>query len=679
MENPEGAVQGNSQNIPTANVPRTFSTFPLKYHLFDTHRFGEYHPHYVEDSVKNDTLPIRSSHNVISYTLKSPLMQDITMYKDYFSVPMEAILPLNWEKFFDNPVRGDDVSVDVGPTVENFWSKVYTLFNSLSSSITTILADNTMREEDALQSFLRFLIIGEYFYSNGSLMTSLGCHGSSYFTCTDANSNGITRSFDYFFDSAISAIIGVMADDELLSVTIDGYNYSVVKSLSSQPDNSGAIDFRHFLSLIRDNPTFKVNSYLIIGGASGRGSFITALQDIIDNFTFIPLNASVPFNTSRLWAYQLCCAHYYTNDHIDFVYSAELYRQLIGNYLSLISSLQSSYYFTRNGIKYQYDYLSAHFCTSILNLLSSGATNILMTNASAWLAVLGYVSALFAYRRSLRYQDYFTGSRAQPLAVGSTGVTVSGNTVDVVDITRNIQRQRFLNAVNRVRHNFEGYLQGIFGGDVPAPDYHNPFFLASTSDSIYGQETENTGVDQLTKAMSITTNLRSNGSRYMLEIHSDRPCVVLGITHYDLPRVYSKSMEREFLWKDRFDMFNPFMQYIGDQPLYIQELGINTSSQNLLNLSNFSYQLRYAELKQRYNQAAGGFVENLPGYAFIAVDRRGSQNTINPDWIRSVTSEFDNFFVALNGWSNGSYFHFIVDNFNDCSGQRPMAFAPSIL
>ena len=84
MEKTSGVVDGNSQNQATAVVPRTFSTFPLEYHMFDTHRFGEYHPHYVEEGVKNDILPVRSSHQVMSYTLKSPLMQNITMYKGRF-------------------------------------------------------------------------------------------------------------------------------------------------------------------------------------------------------------------------------------------------------------------------------------------------------------------------------------------------------------------------------------------------------------------------------------------------------------------------------------------------------------------------------------------------------------------------------------------------------------------
>lgn len=165
MENPNGAVGGNSQNTPTASVPRTRSTFPLGYHLFDTHRFGEYHPHYVEEGVKEDVLPIRSSHQVMSYTLKAPLMQTITMSKDYFSVPMEAILPLNWEKFFDNPVRGDDVLNDVGPTVEQFYSKYATMFNHCKNALASYLTSQNVNDSTALLCLLRFLVIGEYVYS----------------------------------------------------------------------------------------------------------------------------------------------------------------------------------------------------------------------------------------------------------------------------------------------------------------------------------------------------------------------------------------------------------------------------------------------------------------------------------------------------------------------------------
>ena len=176
--------------------------------MFDTHRFGEYHPHYVEEGVKEDVLPIRSSHNVRSYTLKAPLMQDITLVKDYFSVPMESILPLNWEKFFDNPVRGDDVLNDVGPTVEEFWSKVAGMSSAMRIALDSILGNTSTTAEVALMAVLRYLITLEYFYSNGSLMASLGCHGSPYCTVTDSNA-GVDMSFDKFFDLCITQILSI--------------------------------------------------------------------------------------------------------------------------------------------------------------------------------------------------------------------------------------------------------------------------------------------------------------------------------------------------------------------------------------------------------------------------------------------------------------------------------------
>ena len=316
MENPEGAVAGNSQNTPTANVPRTFSTFPLKYHLYDTHRFGEYHPHYVEDSVKNDTLPIRSSHNVMSYTLKAPLMQNITMYKDYFSVPMESILPLNWEKFFDNPVRGDYVANDVGPTIELFWQKVGSFITALWNALGAIQDDSQQYYiESYIQAALRFLVIGEYFYSNGSLMASLGCHGAPYINVFRGQ---LRSSWDAMCDEVISDFIGSWSADDYLKVKVDGYDYEVTRYLNPESISPRAIDFRHFLSLIRDNPTFTVTEFVHTGSTSDQWS---ALENAFSGYSIIPVGAAVPFNTSRLWAYQLCCAHYYSNDHIDFVQS----------------------------------------------------------------------------------------------------------------------------------------------------------------------------------------------------------------------------------------------------------------------------------------------------------------------------------------------------------------------
>ena len=93
-----GLVSGNAQNGAGGNTPHNRSKFNLAYQFFDTHRFGEYHPFFVMECVDSDRVGTRCSHDVRSYTLKAPLMQDIKMKKDFFSVPMQAILPLNWEQ-----------------------------------------------------------------------------------------------------------------------------------------------------------------------------------------------------------------------------------------------------------------------------------------------------------------------------------------------------------------------------------------------------------------------------------------------------------------------------------------------------------------------------------------------------------------------------------------------------
>lgn len=683
MENPSGAVNGNSQNVPTANVPRTRSTFPLKYHMFDTMRFGYYHPHFCMECVKDDDIPLISSHRLMTNNLKSPLLQDLTLHKDYFSVPMEAILPLNWEKIFDNPVRGDDIT-NLAPSGQlpytydpQFWYNAVRFWKAALNTYQNIAANSSTTAEILLLSWFRLMLVGEMYFSDGNLLASLGCSGSQYMQFS--NSSGKYISYDEVFEMEMSNLKGQVKEFVL---TIDGYTYYVdVDGTLTHNDYPGRISFNHCLALLRDNPTFDLVNITYRSGCtlatlkSNLGVTFNSWIRPTESTTWIGLDIA------RLWAYQLSCAHYFSNDHVDFIYSADLYRSLVKYYVINASpnaaTLFNNSFFTYNGVDYQYDALCATYYRETIALWA-GNINYKTLDATCCFA---YLSALFSYRRSLRYLDYFTGSRTSPLAVGSVSVAVNSNLVDVVDVTRNIQKQRFLNAVNRVRHSFEGYLKGIFGGETPAPDYHNPFYLAHTEDVVYGDETPNTGSAQIDPTtgiglpISITTNLRSNASKSLFTFHCDRPSILIGITHFDLPRVYASATERGWFTKDRFDMFNPFMQYVGDQPIYLQELGIG----NRNSVVNFAYTLRNMEYKQKYNQCAGAFVKFLPSWIFKADDWRGNQYTLNPDWIRSLPSELDDFYMSMEYHSLGGYYHFIVDNYNVSDASRPMSYAPSIL
>ena len=90
------------------------------------------------------------------------------------------------------------------------------------------------------------------------------------------------------------------------------------------------------------------------------------------------------------------------------------------------------------------------------------------------------------------------------------------------------------------------------------------------------------------------------------------PCIYLQIISFDIRRAYTRSVDRQMLHIDRFDMFNPDFQYIGDQPVYGVELGYADALSSIPEV--FAYQSRDMEYKQRFDVASGAFAaDNLPG------------------------------------------------------------------
>lgn len=657
-------VNSNPQNANPHKGVNTRSTFPLQYHAFDTFRFGEYHPHFVMEGVAKDRISFRSSHDLRSYTLGAPLMEDISMKKDYFNVPMTAILPLNWDKFFANPVKGQDVPSDCGPSLAGFYEKYNTLMGALTTRFIAIIPLSSITDTQVATALLRYIALGEYVFSAGSLMSSLNVHCHQYFSYLK---DGDLRNFDYLVDQLVDVLNLV----QYMTVT-DSNGRNIRCWIGNDPRRFST---RDLLQLFRTDPASSVTSITYVTGQTATVFKSAVTQALPVSSDFILSNVVKPFNLSRLAAYQLVVSQFYTNDSIDFVFDANRYRQLMWYYFTNASSSVVRY-FTVNGLQYDYDAFSGHVLGSILDLAITSASNALLYGTQTTVKViLSYLSGLFAYRRSLRFKDYFTGSHSQPLAVADASFDASNTSV--IDITKNIQKQRFLNAVNRVGARLEDYMQEIFGSKL-APDYTKPFYLGHTSDVIFGAEVENTGEAQQTNENSITSNLRSNGSRYEFSFEPDRDCIVIGLTYFDIARSYSKTIDRQTMHLDRFDWFNPYMQFIGDQPIYFNELNPDVSQTPSADQA-FSYEFRHMEYKQRFNVVAGGFVTALPGWAFIADQKFSWDSSITPDFIRSLNSELDRFYQSLTGYSLGTYFHFIVKNVNDCTASRPMAYSPSIL
>lgn len=701
-----GVVASDPQNQADPKGIHTrsfFSEQDLGHDFFASLPFGEVRPFTFLESVPDDKrIRAQFKTQVMSYTLKSRLMQDIHMKKLLVQVPREAILPLNWNKWFKNPVIGQDVPSDCGTSVAGFWHLVYDFMHSQWDAIDTAWYTTSIANSTGVNVFLtslfRFYLMAELFYSDGNLLKFCMISGRPW--ASVLKEDGHTRvSVDYVFDKFCDAFLQTITSagfgGNLFSINFaNGQSYQVDPSIDSSKAYSGEfISFREALALMREDLSFSIGRTWTPSQVTVfdnfRVSIFTDIEYLIDFRDDDPTDPAdrVAVDLKRLWAYQLAYFHFLTNDSVDFLFSAELYRQYINQLVTNSSSgVESVRTFSVNGLEYQYDYLSAHYFAEVISALttyySTGTFPSSGFHPDSLNDAFAYLTALLGFNRSLRYLDYFTGSKTRPLAVGDVSVQVNNNTVNVVDTQAKTFLARFLNVINRV--GMRNYVKGVFGTDQ-APDWHNPQYLVQIDDIVYGQQVENTGAQQFDPDYpnSITTLLHGNSDRYAFEMDFDRSSIILGLVWFDIDRVYSMATERQNLHFDRFDEFQPFMQYTGDQSLMRVELGSPLLAAGVQPpaTSPFGYKLRNAEYKERYDQCAGAFCNDmLDAFLFKAdiLESSGIQN-IDPMFIRSFPSELDRFYLSLTGYSLGTYFHFIVKFTNLYSGSRPMAYAPTLM
>lgn len=667
---------GGQNNLPQPESAR-YSTFDqLSKHIYTTGRFGENQVCCVMNAITGDKISIRNEHKLTTYTLSAPLMTPIYMEKDFFQVPRQAILPMNWEKIYQQPNIGEDVDASVVGTsiAHTTWQRFLNQINTEITAANTALRDatdiNTIFIN--LSNLIKGLIIEEYIYSYGSLLNNMGCKMAAIWkptTTSGAEDYAKVENFDQIFEKTIEQIrygftVYWENDPDAVSFDVEGVGEGIDQAIAGNK-----ISMHDFLTRARDDANFQIIAWY--KSKTQTETDPTALKSAVLGVRRGAITSknsrteyTEPVDLARVWAYQLINAEYFTNDKVDYIYSAELYRQYIGN---LIDTQEGEFYtFEWNGIQYQYDYMSAFYFGLMTQQLNKN-----------------YLAALFSYRRSLKYLDYFTGSKTRPLGVGDFNVNPdTQGRVSVIDITQKIQAQRFANAVNRIGRKAEDYAKALFGVNMKH-DMHNPIWLGSTRDIIRASETENTGDAQINTPNAITARLESYGGNKQFTIEIDRDSIVIGLYFFDLERSYAKSVHRSFMHVNRYDMYNPYLQYTGDQEIRAAEYdaSLETNGERVI----FGYVPAYEEFKQDFNEAQGGFVTALPGYTFIDGMEKSSglfrptEVKQGPDFIRQKPVELDRYYNSLTGQSLANYFHFIIDFYNEIDAKRPMSYNPQIL
>lgn len=684
-----GIQRENPVNDQSPTPVRGLNTFGMNQLHPTTHSYGNVDVFDVYNTVRHDSIPVRCGHDIRSYTLASPMLSGVQMHKTYINVPMQAIYPRTWDLMLVPPTQGDDIPNDARfcPTLlHDTCYKILLSFRSLTASQDSAI--NNLRVKYAIKT-LFFL---ESIYSDGSLLARLNYHFSDLFITSRYNTEGKRVSFDSWFDLVFSQLLSMeafkkayfdikMTDGTLFMVTLQDIP-SGFTSLYRKVTPGALVE------LLREHDfDFTLDTQYL---SEVETHLRTSLAD--DNLVIdVPRDSdgnNIAYNLEYLAAYQLACAQFMTDESVDFIYDAKLYRD----------NLESIFYqegeglnltvlpnFDFNGSKLLYDLFSAHVfdeqftaLSAYTDLLSNPEyTSLVLSGLSSFLTLL--TSEVFSARKSLKYGDYFTAARPRPLAVGEVSIPTTGDGTSAVDVTIGISRQRFLNAVNLAGRKVGNYLKGLWGGSLPEAPKDVPHFLASESFGIGTTEVENTGALQASPDAqnTVTAQMRSSNSKYLLEFKTDEPSIVIGLVYFDVRRIYSKTTSRFAFHYDRYDDFIPQMQYIGDQEIFSRELNPRAGD------GNFAYTLRNMEYKQRYSYASGGAINFLPSWFMITDNEDGNplpeDGHISPDFIRSTSFEFDRFYKSLTGYSLASRFHFIIKHENMASATRQMAYTPQIL
>lgn len=638
----------NPINDPGVENRQGLNTFDLSAQNAFTARYGEITPFFYGVGVPDDRITLKPSHMLRTYTFGSPLLSTMRMHVQNFSVPLSAIMPNTWDLIYKNPVKGVDVPDDAlcsfdfaafFTSMVSYFESVFVAYSAASSG------DKPQIIFNSIPSVMLFTSV----FSSGGLLHYLGI-------TTPHSVYILDKEFDKAFNQIVTAFVDFDADKTVFIMPLtDGYSKYLIPTASS---------LRSFLYSALEYP----DAFYNYSKADLGEAFISAVLSGIYNLvnTFRAFGTRQPFfnvNLYKVVAYQMICAQYFTNDHVDDIYTSKLWLQNMqalafapfGSSMS-VNDLTFGY----NGLRVPYDVFSSHYLSKLVEVISN------RSNAH-FNSALYFFCNLFSFRRSLKYGDYFNSSRTQPLAVGDVTAPVVGNKVSAIDTTKSISYQRFLNAVNRAGSYIKDYVKSIFGV-TPEQIEPMPNFLSRETHILGKDEIDNTADAQ----GNVVTNIMDTDSRFAFDIFVDTPSIILGLITFDVVGCYSRVTEKDNFHINRFDMFNPFLQNIGDQSVSLQELKPTSAATSV-----YGYQVRNAEYKFKVNQCHGGFTYNLPSWLFKF--DKDEVSYISSESIRSDVSDLDEFYKSLTYGSPAGYYHFIISMTNEVKSNRRMQFEPNIL
>lgn len=692
-------TRANDLNDPQFQNQEGYYPYDLTHQELLTPLFGKITPccHFI--TAPADRHLVKNNIKTILNRVDGNLLSTLNQYVDSFYVPFRSVYPTNFEKLLPNPSKGSDLPNSALPMV-NFASFVYSFLHSeayieAESEQATINDTMTLNVQSP---FIQHIGIARWIFlatilSRGQLLDYLGLGFD--LSVTDMRGISILQTrIDTFFDKLFAGWQDAGSNRiyrlPLDSLNSDIYDFSELEYYDIADGNRSL--FRAAIDDILEKGSLPLigEPYLAIFDSSLILDLLNALEEIFaDNQVLFEITTqdfieyvdsdSSPFanggwlNLGLILAYQQCVAQYFTNDSVDNIFNSDLYMQ---NLRSVMFPSESIYttepVFRYNGVATEYDYISgAAFHNAVVSSENAGLSK----------RQVAYMSLMFLLRRSLRYGDYFSTARPRMLAVGDLSINAVDGMVSPIDVTQNLLKQRYLNAVNYTGSGFLQYYASQFGV-TPSDTATFPRFLSHQKLVLQNQLTNNTADEQGKQTTNIVGYADSN---FGFDVFIDDIGYIIQVTSYDVLPVYTSGIDSSYHLADRFDFFNPMLQNIGDQPIRLSEMiGYPADYEKV-----FGYTMRNAEYKYKLSKAHGAFVNNdlagfLVKYPFADFVRSMQDDdtyslTISPDFIRDRSYYLDNTIPALTGVSPAQYFHFVSAFNNEVHSARKIQKTPPIL
>lgn len=684
--------RSNELNDPQFEEQQGYFPYDLTHSEFLTTRYGEVTPTCHLHTIPGDRIVFRGNDKTVLTQINGNFLGTINEYSDSFFVPTRSLYPINYEKLIPNPIKGDDLPVTALPKFPiGLFARAY----MFSEKLVFINSDGEMLYSLSINDFMHYefdindsIVAADFattrwfallaMFSRGQLLDYLG------YSLSERMQSIIDDIYQYLIDNTDEGVDKVNLYYPPSDDVIDGANFEIAinRPFRTTPEIRDAISyaFEHgyiiaFDEVVEDFSSFVNNlkskfiafeeellyylgdSDVSIDFESLVHEFDSSNFDIIERYQFI--------NLFSVLAYQQVIAQYYSNNSVDNIFNADLYMQNLRAIMfpSLNGVSSSEPVFSYNGVETRYDLISLG--ASLYSLVAVDAPDGLIVRQ------YHYITLMFLLRNSLRYGDYFATARPNMLAVGDLTINIQDGAVSPIDITQNLLKQRYLNAANYIGSGFLPYMASIFGV-TPSDTGTYPRFISHYKTTLRSDIVTNTSNEQGKQV----TNLLGYSDGNSWDCFIDDYGVMLVLKSYDVLPVYNKGVENTFGFSDRFDLFNPMLQNMGDQPILGSEIG---GTYDYV----FGYTMRNAEYKYKVSRAHGAFVRSLRGFFLpFPVDYYKQMNGlmhIDSDFIRDRPFFMDSVVSQMTGVSPSEYYHFIVSCVNELKTARKMQATPPIL